>query len=108
MAKYNADSVIQAKQLLSSRLAYILRDKLRYTTRKALASRIGMSPQMVGRVANAQYRHISLDAMLIMAESLNCRYKLVMEYDGKRRPTVSVILEDLYANKPQPKTTLMG
>lgn len=96
MAKYEAQSVTKAKMLIASRLSYILLQKLKTTTRRVIASRISMSPQMVGRLTRGVYHHVSLDAMLVAAQRLNVKYKVSMEWNGSSLPIVEVELEDLY------------
>lgn len=106
MAKYNSPAVTQVKMLISSRLSFVLQGKLKYTTQEALANRIGMSVYMVRRLSKGQYVNISLDAMLLVAQRLNVKYKLSMEWSGKGHPIVSVELEDLYPGLKKPTDKL--
>ncbi|AEV89603.1 putative transcriptional regulator [Pseudomonas phage OBP] len=104
MAKYNAPSVILAKELIASRLSFVLIQKLKTTTRGVLATRIGMSRHMVNRLARGVSKNVSLDAMLLVAERLNVKYKVSMEWSGKGLPAVTVELVDLYPGLKKPVT----
>lgn len=97
MAKYNNYGVANAKELLVSRLAFVVNHRLSYTTTKALAERVGMSTGIISKVKKGICHHVSIDALLELAQRLNVAYSVNIEYTGKGNPKVKVTLQDIHS-----------
>lgn len=94
--KYSNRSVSVAKTQLISRLSYIINNKLRFTTGRALAEKIDMGVNIIYKLKNDVTQGISFDAVLEAAERLNLKYSLTIKHDGKGKRDVSVEMEDIY------------
>lgn len=96
MAKYNNFGVSNAKELLTSRLCFIVNQRLKYTTIRALAERVGMARSIISKIKNGSCHYVSFDALLELAQRLNVRYSVNIEYNGTGNPKTKVVLEDIH------------
>ncbi|QYN79936.1 regulatory protein [Kosakonia phage Kc263] len=94
--KYTHRSVTVAKTHLISRLSFIVNNKLRFTTGRALAERIGMGVNIIYKLKNNNTHGISFDAVLEAATRMNIKYRLIITHDGKGHHDVEVDMEDIY------------
>lgn len=95
MSKYNNGSVLKAKNLLVSRLSYVLQQKLKYTSQRAIADRVGMSPNIISKVKRQIHKGVSFDALLELARRLNMNLKLYIHVNGLKDDTVEIELGDV-------------
>lgn len=94
--KYSNRSVKVAKTKLVSRLSFIINNKLRTTTGKAIANRINVSPGMISLLKHDRADKISFDAVLEVAQRLNLKYSILITHNGKGTHNVEVEMEDIY------------
>lgn len=94
--KYTHRSVTVAKTQLVSRLSFIVNNKLRFTSGRALADRINMGVNIIYKLKNNITHGISFDAVLEAAARMNVKYSLTITHDGKGNHDVSVEMEDIY------------
>lgn len=90
MAKYNNGSVLKAKNLLVSRLSYVIQCKLEYTSQRVLADRLGMSANIISKVKRQIHKGVSFDALLELARRLDVTLKLYIEVNGMKDDTVEI------------------
>lgn len=83
MARQVNPGITKAKQLLVSRLQYLVLKELTVTSKAALAVKLGVSKYTINRLCSGTSHHVSLDLMLNVAERLKLRYELSIQYDGK-------------------------
>ncbi|UQT02781.1 lambda repressor-like DNA-binding protein [Serratia phage vB_SmaM-Sureiya] len=92
MSKYNNGSVLKAKNLLVSRLSYIIQCKLEYTSQRVLADRVGMSANIISKVKRQIHKGVSFDALLELARRLDVSLKLYIEVNGLKDDSVAIEL----------------
>lgn len=97
--KYANKAVLTAKKVLVCRLSYIVNQRLRYTTGRALANQLKMSPNIVSKLKNEVHEGISFDAILEAAERLQVRFELVIKHNGRGKREVNVQMEDITASR---------
>lgn len=83
MARQVNPGITKAKQLLVSRLQYLVLKELAVTSKSTLAVKLGVSKYTINRLCSGTSHHVSLDLMLNVAERLKLRYELSIQYDGK-------------------------
>jgi len=96
--RYHNESVIKAKKMMVSRLSYLVGLRLDKMTGRELAESIGMSNHIISKLRNNISHGISFEAVTEAAERLQLRFKLVIEFDGKRN-NVEVVMESLESSK---------
>lgn len=102
MSKYKNASVVKAKVMLVSRLSYVLRTELLHTSARAISQRIGMSAAILSKIKRNIHTGISFDALLELAQRLDVKYKLTMEWTGGLNHNVEITLENLYTSVSDP------
>lgn len=97
--RHKNGNVTTAKRMLASRLSYIIALRLKSSTGSALASSIGMSPNIISKLRRGIDKGISFEAILEAAKRLNIRYTLTMSHYGNHREDVKLTMEDVKSSR---------
>lgn len=82
MAKYNNQSVLVMKNMLATRLQFLLNVELCKMSQKQLAGKLGVGAPMISKLSRGISKGISFDALLVVAERSKLEYSMTMSYSA--------------------------
>ncbi len=96
MAKYNNQSIMVVKNMLVTRLQYLIAKSKLHHSQAQIARDLGVSPMIISKLARGIGKGISFDALLVVAERSKLRYMIAMSFDGHGNRKYKLELEPVY------------